>query len=107
MALTVSASSSDWPLQASDGECPLVWDKLGRQGQCLPAGWLGGGVRGQRSEARRSFLDRCERVAVLTLDLYDPLQRGPRLWARLLLRPLKAGVALQGDARAVNGAAQE
>lgn len=48
MALTVSASSSDWPLQASDGECPLVWDKLGRQGQCLPAGWSGGGVRGQR-----------------------------------------------------------
>lgn len=46
-------------------------------------------------------------AVVLTLDLYDSLQRGPRLWARLLLRPLEAGVALQGDAQVVNGAAQE
>lgn len=41
MALTVSASSSDWPwapLEPSDSECPLVWDKLWRQGQCLPSG---------------------------------------------------------------------
>lgn len=40
IALTVSASSSDWPcaaLGASDSEWVLVWDKLWRQGQCLPA----------------------------------------------------------------------
>lgn len=43
-------------------------------------------------------------AVVLTLDLYDSLQRGPRLWARLLLRPLEAGVALQGNTRVVNGA---
>lgn len=39
IALTVSASSSDWPcaaLGASDSEWVLVWDKLWRQGQCLP-----------------------------------------------------------------------
>lgn len=41
IALTVSASSSDWPLAArgpSNSEWPLVWDKLWRQGQCLSAG---------------------------------------------------------------------
>lgn len=42
MALTVSASSfSDWPWAPkgpSSSECPLVWDKLWRQDQCLPAG---------------------------------------------------------------------
>lgn len=39
IALTVSASSSDWPCAAlgtSDSEWPLVWAKLWRQGQCLP-----------------------------------------------------------------------
>lgn len=39
IALTVSASSSDWPCAAlgtSDSEWPLIWDKLWRQGQCLP-----------------------------------------------------------------------
>lgn len=39
IALTVSASSSDWPcaaLGASDSEWALVRDKLWRQGQCLP-----------------------------------------------------------------------
>lgn len=41
MALTVSASSSDWPwapVGPSNSEWPLVWDKLWRQGQCLPSG---------------------------------------------------------------------
>lgn len=40
MALTVSASSSDWPrapIGPSISEWPLVWDKLWRQDQCLPS----------------------------------------------------------------------
>lgn len=106
MALTVSASSSDWPwapLGPSNSEWPLVWDKLWRQGQCLPSGkererytWAE-----DRYMLELLFITgdmHCVWVCVcvfLTLDLYYSLQWGPSFWTWLLLRPLKHRVTLR------------